>query len=64
MSVLERLLAGNFNAMSQVPQPDGSILVTLTKRSDPHIYKLWVKDLYTPKQVVLKEEVLNAQERQ
>ena len=57
MAVRERLSKGEFNNMSQERQPDGSLLVTLTKRGDPHIYKLWVRDLYLPTEVVLKEEI-------
>lgn len=57
MNVRERLARGDFNDMSQEPQPDGSVLVTLTRRGDPHVYRMWVKNLYTKKEVVLKEEV-------
>jgi hypothetical protein len=57
MKVREMLANGNFNHMSQAPQPDGSVLVTLTKRGDPHVYRMWVKNLYTKDEAVLKEEV-------
>lgn len=57
MTVRERLAKGEFNTMSQVRQPDGSLLVILTKRGDKYIYKLWVKGLYTPQEVVVKEEI-------
>jgi len=57
MTVRERLKTGDFNHMSQQVEPDGSVLVTLTKRGDPHIYKMWVKDLYLPTEKVIKEEV-------
>lgn len=57
MTVRERLARGDFNTMSQERQPDGSLLVTLTKRGDPHVYRLWVRDLYTPTEQVLKEEI-------
>lgn len=63
-TVLQRLLTGDFNHMSQLRLPDGVILVTLTRRGDPHVYKLCVKDLYKPTQVVIKEEVTGAEERQ
>ena len=56
-TVLDRLLTGDFNHMSQERQPDGSVLVTMTKRGDPHVYKMWVRDLYKPSQVVIKEEI-------
>ena len=57
MRVREMLANGNFNHMSQSSQPDGSVLVTLTKRGDPHVYRMWVKNLYTKDEVVLKDEV-------
>ena len=59
MTVRERLALGEFNTMSQQLQPDGSLLVTLTKRSEPHVYQLWVKDLYKPTEIVLKEAIDN-----
>lgn len=46
--------------MNQAKQPDGSLLVILTKRGDHHIYKMWVKDLYKSSEVVIKEEVTDA----
>jgi len=55
--VREMLAKGEFNHMSQVTQPDGSVLVTLTKRGDPHVYRMWVKDLYQPTEKVIKEEI-------
>lgn len=60
MTVREKLQAGDFNYMRQEKQPDGSVLVTLTKRGDNHVYKMWVRDLYQPTEVVIKEEVIDA----
>lgn len=57
MSGIDKLKTGDFNYMSQVAQPDGSVEITLTKRGDPHTYKLWVKDLYQPTEQVIKEEI-------
>jgi hypothetical protein len=57
MTVRERLTRGDFNHMSQETQPDGSVLVTMTKRGDNHVYKLWVRDLYKPTEQVIKEEI-------
>ena len=57
MVVREMLARGEFNSMSQARQPDGSLLVTLSKRGDPHIYRLWVRDLYTPREIVIREEI-------
>ena len=58
MSTRQRLRLGDFNHMSQERQPDGSLLVTLTKRGDPHVCKLWVRDLYLPTETVLKQEII------
>ena len=57
MTVRERLRLGLFNTMGQALQPDGSLLVTLTKRGDNHVYRLWVRDLYKPTEVVIREEI-------
>lgn len=57
MTVRERLAKGEFNHMSQLRQPDGSVLVTLTKRGDPHVYKMLVKNLYRSDEEVIKEWV-------
>jgi len=58
MVVREKLAKGDFNNMSQEPQPDGTLLVTLTKRRDNHVYRMWVKDLYKRKrEKVIKEEI-------
>jgi len=39
--------------MSQEPQPDGSIIVTLSSRKYPEVYRFRVKDLYGPNEEVL-----------
>ena len=57
MTIRQRLAQGDFNHMSQERLPDGSLLVILTKRGDRHVYKLWVRDLYKPTEVVIKEEI-------
>ena len=56
-TVRSKLAQGDFNDMEQSVQSDGSLLVTLTKRGDPHVYKLWVRDLYRPTEQVVKEEI-------
>ena len=57
MTLRERLARGEFNYMSQAVQPDGSVLVTLTKRGDPHVYRMTVLHLYQPDERVLREEI-------
>ncbi len=44
--------------MSQEPQPDGTVVVTLTKRGDPHVYRLVVRNLYQPDEQVISQEVV------
>jgi len=58
MTTLEKLKTGDFNHMSQEWQPDGSVIITLSKRGESKIYKLKVKDLYKPTEEVLEEEVI------
>ncbi len=60
MTVRHMLEVGDFNDMSQVTQPDSTLLVTLSRRNDPHVYKMWVRDLYKPSEVVVKEEIAGA----
>lgn len=58
MTARERLAKGEFNYMSQHLEPDGSVLVVMAKRGDPHVYRLWVRDLYQPNEIILREEVV------
>lgn len=58
--VRDRLATGNFNDMRQEKQPYQAVLVTLTKRGDPHVYRVVVKDLYGEHEQVLKEEITEA----
>jgi len=57
MKVIERLKTGNFNTMSQEWQPDGSVIITLTKRGEGKVYKMKVKNLYSKKEKVEWEKV-------
>ena len=57
MRVRNFLANGNFNHSDQARQPDGSFIVTLKKRGDPHVYRMAVRDLYRAAEVVLWEEV-------
>ena len=43
---LRRLRSGDFNSMSQENQPDGSVIITLSKRGERKTYKFRVVDLY------------------
>ena len=60
MKGIEKLKSGDFNDMSQEEQPDGSVIITLTKRGDDRTYRFCVKDLYGKKEKVLWEEVIDA----
>jgi hypothetical protein len=43
---LERLKSGDFNDMMQKRQPDGSVIITLSKRGEDKPVKFRVKNLY------------------
>lgn len=43
---LKKLYSGDFNSMSQEWQPDGSVIITLSKRGEDKVYRFRVKDLY------------------
>ena len=58
MEGLRKLKEGDFNDMSQEGQPDGSVIITLSKRGEGLLYKFKVKDLYGPNEQVLSEEVI------
>ena len=60
MTVRERLARGEFNYMSQETHDDGSVLVTLTRRGDPRVYRMTVLNLYKPDERVISESVENA----
>ena len=48
MEGLKKLKSGDFNDMSQEWQPDGSVIITLSKRGEDKVYKLRVRNLYQP----------------
>jgi len=48
MEGLKKLKAGDFNDMSQEQQPDGSVIITLSKRGEDKTYRFRVKNLYQP----------------
>ena len=43
---LKRLKSGDFNTMNQEQQPDGSVIIILSKRNESQVYKFRVKNLY------------------
>jgi len=57
MKGLEKLHRGDFNYMSQEQQPDGSVIVTLSKRGEGRTYRFRVRDLYGENEEVLAESV-------
>jgi len=57
MNSREKLGIGDFNHMSQERQPDGSVIITLSKRGEGKSYRFCVKDLYGANEEVLWEEV-------
>lgn len=48
MSNMARLKKGRFNYMSQKRLPDGTVIITLSKRGDKKLAHFRVKDLYGP----------------
>lgn len=63
MNGIDKLKTGNFNDMSQDWQPDGSVIITLSKRSEGKIYRFCVKDLYGEKEEVLSDEEIGIHPR-
>ena len=57
MNGRDKLYLGDFNEMHQEWQPDGSVIVTLSKRGEGKIYRFRVKDLYGENEKVLSEEI-------
>ena len=55
---LRKLYAGDFNDMSQEWQPDGSVIITLSKRGENKTYRFRVKNLYKENEKVLEHEVI------
>jgi len=58
MEGLKRLYSGDFNDMSQERLPDGSVIVTLSKRGEGKSYRFRVKDLYGEHEEVMEHEVI------
>lgn len=58
MKGIDKLHDGEFNNMSQEWQPDGTVIITLSKRGEDKVYELQVKDLYGKDEKVLKERVI------
>jgi len=56
MKGLEKLKTGDFNTLSQEWQSDGSVIITLSKRSEGRVYRFCVADLYGKQEKVLWED--------
>lgn len=54
---LRKLYSGDFNYMGQARQPDGSVIVTLSKRGEGKTYQFKVKDLYGEHEKVQEHKV-------
>jgi len=59
---LEKLKSGDFNNMNQEWQPDGSVIITLSSRKYPEVYRFQVRDLYGSNEEVLWEEIKGGEE--
>ena len=44
--------------MNQDWQLDGSVIITLTKRGDPRVYRLHVRNLYQAGEDIISDEVI------
>lgn len=55
---LEKLKSGDFNGLSQEAQPDGSAVITLSKRGEGKVYRFRVKNLYKENEQVLEHEII------
>ena len=60
MEGLRKLYTGDFNGVSQEVLPDGSIVITLSKRGEDKTYRFRVKNLYKENEKVLEHEVIEA----
>ena len=58
MEGLRKLYSGDFNTMRQEWQPDGSVIITLSKRGEDKSYRFRVKDLYGENEEVLEHKVI------
>lgn len=55
---LRKLYTGDFNGATQEEQPDGSVIITLSKRGEDKTYRFRVKDLYGEHEELLEHEVV------
>lgn len=55
---MKKLYSGDCNDIMQEWQPDGSVVITLTKRGENKTYRFHVEDLYGENEKVLKHEVI------
>ena len=53
-----KLYSGDFNTMAQQCQPDGSVIITLSKRGEKVTYRFRVRDLYGPQEELLEHQVI------
>ena len=58
MEGLKKLYSGDFNDISQEWQPDGSVIITLSKRDEYKSYRFKIKNLYEEKEEILEHEVI------
>lgn len=61
MKGLHKLYTGDFNTMHVEGQPDGSQVITLTKRGEDKVYRFRVKNLYQEDEEVLEDEVITVE---
>lgn len=57
---LRKLYSGDFNNMNQEWQPDGSVIITLSKEGEGKSYRFRAKNLYKENEEVLEHEVIES----
>lgn len=59
MEGLRKLYTGDFNNMSQEWQPDGSVVITLSKDGEGKTFRFHVKDLFGKNEEVLEYDEID-----
>ena len=56
---LRKLYTGDFNNLESERQPDGSSIITLSKRGEGKIYRFRIRELYGEHEEVLEHEAID-----
>jgi len=58
MDGLRKLYRGDFNTMEQEWQPDGSVVITLSKNGEDKVHRFRVRNLYQADEELVEDEVI------